>query len=101
MVVCCVISCKNNPTNTKQLLSRVRFFRFPAKHSTNQQEWREVLGIQGQLKGLRICSEHFRDELDYATQFARSQVHSLEGDEDEYDEQIPDPAVVLQDHCYF
>ena len=36
-----------------------------------------------------------------ATQFARSQVHSFEGDEDEYDEQIPDPAVVLQDHCYF
>jgi len=36
-----------------------------------------------------------------ATQFARSQVYGLEGDDEEFDEQIPDPAVVLQDHCYF
>ena len=61
MVVCCVIFCKNNSINTKQSVPRVKFFGPPANNVTIQQEWRAVLGMQGQVKGGRVCSEHFKD----------------------------------------
>ena len=61
MVNCCVKSCKNSSVNTKQCVPRVKYFRPPASNLTIQQEWRAALGIQGQLKELRVCSVHFKD----------------------------------------